>query len=147
MSENLTFEIGEEVVFCPNEQLFVNTKKRGADGIITNRQTSKKKQKDGTYRILVKSVLVAFSKHRSGVACFRRKGKRRPKSDTATRFWQHPFNKKQPKAKPRLEEDVKHLHPLSYCHDCPLRIHRLVRPCGVSKQEAIAKYGKDKNTD
>lgn len=143
-------EIGEEVVFCPEEQLRfigVPVKKRGADGVITNRQTSKKKQKDGTYRTLVKSVLVAFGKHRGGVACFRRKGKRRPKSDTATRYWQHSFNKKQPKTKIRHEENIKDLHPLSYCHDCPLRIHRLVRPCALSKQEAIAKYGKNQDTD
>ena len=151
MSENLTFEIGEEAVYCPGMDYTVGwgrrAPKRGADGEIIDRETSKKKQKDGTYRISVKSVLIKFTKHRGGVACFRRRGKPRPKSNSGSRFFQNSF-KKRHKTKDnvyREEEAMKHLHPLSYCYDCPLRMHRLVRSCNMSKEEAINLHGKDKD--
>jgi hypothetical protein len=139
---------GEEVVFCPPEESSpVYTANRGADGTIIDRQTSKKGK-----RVRVKSFLVRWRLHRKGVASFRIKGKKRAKSDWYTAV----FNAKSRDSVqwrtaqqhsrtndiiPRFEEEVKDLHPIAYCRDCPLRLRRMVAPCNMSKDRAIEKYG------
>lgn len=137
---------GEEVVFCPVEGPTQYHTNRGADGVIHHRQTTKSKG-----RTRVKSILVKWRRWRGGISCFRLKGRRRPKSDWHTALFDNrrgaiktreSILKMGEMPVTRFEEDIKDLHPLSYCHDCPLRLRRMLVPCNMSKKEAIEKHGK-----
>lgn len=129
---------GEEVVFCPvdrNESIYRNN--CGASGEIIDRETTKK----GT-RVRVKSFLVKWHQFRRGVASFRLRGKKRGKSDWLTELFATKYRGLPQRDVSRFEETAKgNIHPLSYCHDCPLRLRRLVTPCDMTKAEAIKKYG------
>ncbi len=129
------YEVGDEVVYCPISPavaFFEASKKVGADGEVISRETScrTKKGKNGE-RIKkppkVKAVNVKWKHYRNGVSVFKlnKKTKTREKNIASKRF----------------VELGAHIHPLSYCNDCPLRLRRLVEPCGMTKEQAIRKYG------
>lgn len=131
------YEVGDEVVYCPTDMNRVTAflllcRSGGASGEVVSRETKRryKKGKNGE-KIRkppkVKAVNVRWKQHRKGVSVFKlTKGKKRAKNEGPGRF----------------VESGKDLHPLSYCYDCPLRLQRLVKPCRMSKQQAIEKYGR-----
>ena len=127
--KQLEFVKDEEVVFCPEKYSSRLSKYRGACGVIISRQVGGSKKK-------VKSILVKWRSHRRGVSCFRIRGKARAKSDSATAYWKTGRLSITADEVSRFEEEIKDLHPLSYCHDCPLRLHRLVAPCPLDKNLA-----------
>ena len=136
--ERLEWIKDEEVVFCPSSALDRLTRFRGASGMICGRQVGKSWGKKKA-----KSVLVRWKMHRKGVSCFRIRGQKRAKSDWTTSFFKESKNNVQhhiPEV-PRFEEEAKHLHPLSYCSDCPLRLKRLVCPCEMPRIIAMKTNG------
>ena len=136
--ERLEWIKDEEVVFCPSSALDRLTRFRGASGMICGRQVGKSWGKKKA-----KSVLVRWKMHRKGVSCFRIRGQKRAKSDWTTSFFKESKNNVRhhiPEV-PRFEEEAKHLHPLSYCSDCPLRLKRLVCPCEMPKIIAVRTNG------
>ena len=135
----LKFVKDEEVVFCPDTTSILKGHMIGADGIIISRQTSKSKGKQR-----IKSVLIKWKKHRRGVSCFRLRGKKRAKSDAFTALFESKKRKTKEGDDSRFEEEAKHLHPISHCRDCPLRLRRFAAPCNMTKQEAIDTDGMGK---
>lgn len=127
------YEVGDEVVYCPVKRTLYsgyNARKRGADGQVISRETScrTKKGKNGKRikkPLKVKAINVDWKRYRNGVSVFKLAGKTKTKNTAASRFVE-------------LGADI---HPLSYCNDCPLRLHRLVKPCNMTKEQAIEQYG------
>ena len=133
MDEEIKYNTGEEVVFCPKTPY---ARHRGADGTIISRNVSSSKNAKGEKK--VRSILVRWNLHRKGVSCFRVSGKVRAKSDTMKAHCDG-FNRiasliSEADVQMRYEESAIDLHPLSYCHECPLRLHRLMGSCKRIKQ-------------
>lgn len=144
----MEFRKGEEVVFCPVDNTSEYRSNRGADGVVTDRQTTKNGK-----RVRLKSFLVKWRTFRKGVSFFRVRGKKQRRSDYFTAL----FEKRASDLKKeinmgdgkvsRFEENVKHVHPISYCRNCPLRLRRMLTPCYLSKAEAIKQYGEVKEKE
>lgn len=113
------FKTGDQVVWCSTTGS-VSGIPRGSVGTIIGcrRQGPKGKKK-------LKSVLVKWTMHHKGVVCIVLRGSPKASESRASRDEETGMTfHRQP-----IVDDQFFLHKASYCHDCPLRLSRLVTHC------------------